>query len=146
MTLRRVEFQELVDFYDHVRIPLSGLEREKRQGSYRYYGAQSVIDYVDGYLFDGEYVLVAEDGANLVTRNEPIAQVVSGQFWVNNHAHIVKAKQGVSTNNFINFLINSNNLSGYVTGAAQPKLSQKNLRIIKFDVPSYETQLAIDNL
>ena len=145
MSLQEVEFQELVDFYDHIRIPLSGMEREKRQGPYRYYGAQSIIDHVDDYLFDGEYVLIAEDGANLVTRNEPIAQVVSGQFWVNNHAHIVQAKEGVSTNNFINYLVNSNNISGYVTGAAQPKLSQKNLRVIKFNVPSYEEQLAIDN-
>ena len=146
MTLQEVEFQELVDFYDHIRIPLNNFEREKRQGPYRYYGAQSVIDHVDDYLFDGEYVLIAEDGANLVTRNEPIAQVVSGQFWVNNHAHVVQAKEGVSTNNFVNFLINSNNISSYVTGAAQPKLSQKNIRIIKFDVPSYEEQLAIDDL
>lgn len=146
MSLNEVEFQELVDFYDHVRIPLSGMEREKRQGRYRYYGAQSVIDHVDDFLFDGEYVLIAEDGANLVTRNEPIAQVVSGQFWVNNHAHIVQAKEGVSTNNFINYLINTNNISGYVTGAAQPKLSQKNLRVIKFEVPSYEDQIAIDEL
>ncbi|MBS3952971.1 MAG: restriction endonuclease subunit S [Methylomicrobium sp.] len=146
MTTRELEFQDLVDFFDHIRIPLSGLEREKRQGPYRYYGAQSVIDYVDDYLFDGEYVLIAEDGANLITRNEPIAQLVSGQFWVNNHAHIVRAKEKVSTNRFINFLINSNNLTGYVTGAAQPKLSQKNLRLIKFQVPDYESQLAIDDL
>ncbi|MCP5243441.1 MAG: restriction endonuclease subunit S [Burkholderiales bacterium] len=146
MTLRETEFQELVDFYDHIRVPLSGMEREKRQGEYRYYGAQGVIDHIDDYLFDGEYVLIAEDGANLVTRNEPIAQIVRGQFWVNNHAHIVKAKDGVSTNNFINCLINSKNISGYVTGAAQPKLSQKNLKVIKFDVPAYDVQVRIDDL
>ncbi|MGQ4276860.1 restriction endonuclease subunit S [Pseudidiomarina sp. E22-M8] len=141
-----VEFQKLVNFYNHIRVPLSGMEREKRQGSYRYYGAQNIIDYVDDYLFDGEYVLIAEDGANLMTRNAPIAQIVDGQFWVNNHAHIVKAKEGVSTNRFINYLINNNNLSGYITGAAQPKLSQKNLKIIKFKVPPYKYQVAIDDL
>ena len=146
MNWQEVEFQELVDFYNHIRIPLSGMEREKKQGQYRYYGAQSVIDYIDDYLFDGEYVLIAEDGANLVTRKEPIAQIVDGQFWVNNHAHIVRAKTGKSTNRFINYLINSNNLSGYITGAAQPKLSQKNLRVVKFRVPPYEHQGAIDRI
>ena len=146
MRFRELEFQDLVDFYDNKRVPLSSLERENMQGPYRYYGAQGVIDYINNYIFDGEFVLVAEDGANLVTRKEPIAQIARGQFWVNNHAHVVSAKKGISTNTFINVLLNSNNLSGYVTGAAQPKLSQSNLRKAKFVVPNYAIQREIDRI
>ena len=87
MKFRDLELDYLLEFFDHQRIPVSGLERSTRQGEYRYYGAQGVIDYVDEYIFDGEFMLIAEDGANLVTRNEPIAFLVSGQFWVNNHLH-----------------------------------------------------------
>ncbi len=140
------KFEELVDFHDHDRVPLSTLVREKRQGKYRYFGAQGVIDYIDDFIFDGEFVLIAEDGANLVTRNQPIAQIANGQFWVNNHAHVVKAKPGVTTNYFINTLINSMNLTGYVTGAAQPKLSQKNLRIVDVSVPSLHVQKQISKI
>jgi type I restriction enzyme S subunit len=83
---------ELIDLYDNIRIPLSALERENRKGEYPYYGAQSIIDYVNEFIFHGDYILIAEDGENLRTRNQPIAFSVSGQFWVNNHAHILKGK------------------------------------------------------
>ncbi len=140
------KFEDVVDFFDHMRIPVSTLKREEIQGGYPYYGAQGVIDYVNDYIFDGEYVLIAEDGANLITRNQPIAQMATGQFWVNNHAHVVRAKKGVSTNYFINTLINSMNLTGYVTGAAQPKLSQKNLRIVEINMPSFAEQVRITSI
>jgi len=129
-----------------MRIPVSTIEREKMQGEYPYYGAQGIIDHVNDYIFDGEYVLIAEDGANLVTRNQPIAQIVRGRFWVNNHAHIVRGKEGVATNYFVNTLLNSMNLTGYVTGAAQPKLSQKSLRVVEVDLPSLAEQKQICNL
>ena len=140
------KFEAMVDFFDHRRIPVSALERKKIQGEHPYYGAQGVIDYINDYIFDGEYVLIAEDGANLITRNQPIAQIANGQFWVNNHAHIVRAKEGVSTNYFVNMLINSMNLTGYVTGAAQPKLSQKNLRIVEVNIPSFTEQVQITSV
>ena len=136
-------FEEIVNFFSYMRVPVSTLEREKMQGDYPYYGAQGVIDYVNDYIFDGEYVLIAEDGANLVTRKQPIAQIAKGQFWVNNHAHVVRAKEGVSNNYFVNALINSMNLTGYVTGVAQPKLSQKNLCIVKVAMPSFAEQQRI---
>ncbi len=146
MRMNTHRFEDIVNFFDHMRIPISTLEREKIQGDYPYYGAQGVIDYVNDYIFEGEYVLIAEDGANLITRNQPIAQIAKGKFWVNNHAHIVCAKEGVSINYFINILLNSMNLTGYVTGAAQPKLSQKNLRIVNVNMPSFADQIRITSI
>ena len=146
MTWRDVQLGDVVEFFDYERIPLSTLEREKRQGEYRYYGAQGVIDYIDEYIFDGEYVLVAEDGANLVTRNQPIAFLVDGKFWVNNHAHILKGKSGLTTNYYIKSLLNNISISGYVTGAAQPKLNQKNLKSVRVTLPSYSVQNKIASI
>lgn len=134
---------EVLDFHSNERIPLSTLERDNKKGSYRYYGAQGVIDYIDDFIFDGEYVLIAEDGANLITRNQPIAFKVDGQFWVNNHAHVVRAKGGKTLNYFITILLNNLNIAGYVTGAAQPKLNQKNLKQIKVTLPPLPAQRKI---
>jgi type I restriction enzyme S subunit len=143
MSWQECSLEELIDLHDHRRIPLSGVEREKRQGEFRYYGAQGVIDHIDAYIFDGEYVLVAEDGENLRSRKQPIAQIASGQFWVNNHAHILQAKGGFSNNAFICALLNWIDISPFVTGAAQPKLSQGSLKSIKVKVPDVGTQLQI---
>lgn len=146
MKINSCYLEDIVDFFDYMRVPISTLEREKRQGIYPYYGAQEVIDSINAYIFDGEYVLIAEDGANLITRNQPISQIAKGKFWVNNHAHVVRAKDGLSTNYFVNLLINSMNLRGYVTGVAQPKLSQKNLGKVKISIPNFETQSKIENI
>lgn len=146
MKLNERPMGELLEFYDHIRVPLSSLERDTRQGPYRYYGAQSVIDHIDAYLFDGEYILIAEDGANLVTRNEPIAFLVDGQFWVNNHAHIVRGKSQVADNYFLKAWLNNANIAGFVTGVAQPKLSQQNLKQIKIPLPPYDVQRAVTNI
>jgi type I restriction enzyme S subunit len=143
MSWQECSLEMLIDLHDHRRIPLSGVEREKRQGEFRYYGAQGVIDHIDAYIFDGEYVLVAEDGENLRSRKQPIAQIASGQFWVNNHAHILQAKEGVSNNAFICALLNWIDISPFVTGAAQPKLSQGSLKTIKVRAPDAGTQLQI---
>ena len=134
---------DVLDFYDHQRVPLSSLERDTRQGEFRYYGAQGVIDYLDSYIFDGQFILIAEDGANLVTRNEPIAFLVDGQFWVNNHAHVVRGRPGVADDFYITALLNNLNIAGFITGVAQPKLSQQNLKQIKISLPDYATQREI---
>lgn len=134
---------DVLEFYDHMRVPLSSIERDTRQGEYRYYGAQGVIDHIDNYIFDGQFVLIAEDGANLVTRNEPIAFLVDGRFWVNNHAHVVKGKDGVADDYYVTRLLNSMNIAGFITGAAQPKLSQQSLKLIKVALPNYDTQRRI---
>lgn len=95
---------------------------------------QSIIDYVDDYLLDGKYLLVAEDGANLVTRTQDIANIVSGKIWVNNHAHIL-GYNGKCPLELLGFILNHSNISPYVTGCAQPKLNQDNLRRIPINLP-----------
>ena len=125
---------ELCEILDSKRVPLSAMQRAKRQGPYPYYGAQSIIDYVDDYLLDGEYLLVAEDGANLVTRTQDIANFVSGKIWVNNHAHIL-GYNGKCPLQLLGFILNHLNISPYVTGCAQPKLNQDNLRRITIKLP-----------
>lgn len=139
MEFKEYNFGEVTINYDKKRIPLSGAQREQRKGTYRYYGAQGIIDYVDDYLFDGIYMLIAEDGENLKSKKKDIAQVVEGKFWVNNHAHIVRGNELCDTQ-YLCYLINSMDLSGYITGSAQPKLSQTNLKSVVLFLPGVEIQ------
>ncbi len=92
---------DIIDIFDSIRVPLNSRQRAERQGKYPYYGASGIIDSVDDYLFDGEYVLVAEDGENLNSRKLPVAFMARGQFWVNNHAHIIKGKKGIADDRFL---------------------------------------------
>lgn len=142
METKKYRFDEVTINFDKKRIPLSSAQREKRQGTFRYYGAQGVIDHVDDYIYDGTYLLIAEDGENLKSKKQNIAQVVDGQFWVNNHAHIVQGNEQCDTR-FLCYLINSMDLSGYVTGSAQPKLSQANLNAITLSLPTLVEQKRI---
>ena len=142
METKKYRFDEVTINFDKKRIPLSSAQREKRQGTFRYYGAQGVIDHVDDYIYDGTYLLIAEDGENLKSKKQNIAQVVDGQFWVNNHAHIVQGNERCDTR-FLCYLINSMDLSGYVTGSAQPKLSQANLNAITLSLPTLVEQKRI---
>lgn len=142
METKKYRFDEVTINFDKKRIPLSSAQREKRQGTFRYYGAQGVIDHVDDYIFDGTYLLIAEDGENLKSKKQNIAQVVDGQFWVNNHAHIVQGNEQCDTR-FLCYLINGMDLSGYVTGSAQPKLSQANLNAVTLSLPTLAEQKRI---
>ena len=117
---------EIVDIYDSKRKPLSSRERESRKGNYRYYGATGVLDYVNDYLFDGEYVLLAEDGTVIDENGYPIVQLVTGQFWVNNHAHVMQAKAGY-TNYSLYVALKKLSVNTAVTGAVQLKINQANL-------------------
>lgn len=142
METKKYRFDEVTINFDKKRIPLSSAQREKRQGMFRYYGAQGVIDHVDDYIFEGTYLLIAEDGENLKSKKQNIAQVVDGQFWVNNHAHIVQGNEQCDTR-FLCYLINSMDLSGYITGSAQPKLSQANLNAVTLSLPTLAEQKRI---
>lgn len=142
MELQEYRFDEVSNNYDKKRVPLSSAQRAKRKGNYRYYGAQGVIDHIDDYIFDGTFVLIAEDGENLKSKKQNIAQVVKGQFWVNNHAHIVTGNDLCDTY-YLCYLINSMDLSGYITGSAQPKLSQANLNAVTLALPPIEVQKKI---
>ena len=127
------KLSDLCEILDSKRKPLSALQRAKKQGIYPYYGAQGIIDHLDEYLLDGEYLLVAEDGANLETRNQPIANIANGKIWVNNHAHVL-GNNGKCPLNLLGFILNNMNISPYVTGCAQPKLNQENLRNIEIEL------------
>ena len=144
MKRKEYRFDEVSINYDKKRIPLSGAQRAKRPGMYRYYGAQGVIDYIDDYIFDGIYLLIAEDGENLKSKKQNIAQVVDGRFWVNNHAHIVQGNSLCETR-YLCYLLNSMDLSGYITGSAQPKLNQANLLAIELRLPCLEVQKRVSD-
>ena len=132
---------EEADFFDEKRIPI---DSEKRvQGRYPYYGATGVIDYVDNYIFDGEYILLAEDGANIITRNSPVAYITEGKFWLNNHAHIMKMKLG--SNLFLLQLLERQNYEKFNSGTAQPKLNGQIVKNMIFNFPSYKEQNKIGN-
>ena len=134
MRFKEFRFDEITLNFDKQRIPLSSMQRSQKQGTYRYYGAQGVIDYVDDYLFDGRYLLIAEDGENLKSKKQNIAQIVSGKFWVNNHAHIVQTNENCNLF-YLCYLLNHLDISGYITGSAQPKLSQGNMNAIRLLLP-----------
>lgn len=108
------------------------------QRIYPYYGATTIVDYVDGYIFDGTYILISEDGANVVDKQgHPLIQYTYGKFWVNNHAHIVKGNNGFSEA-LLFTILKTLNMQSIVTGAAQPKINQANLRNYDTELPSPE--------
>ena len=126
----KIEFLSL----NHRRVPLSAVERGAMSvRRYDYYGASGVIDKVEDYLFDDDLLLIAEDGANLVLRNLPLAIVARGKFWVNNHAHILKPRRG--NLEYLAAVMERLNYTPWISGAAQPKLTQDRLMSIAIAVP-----------
>ncbi len=131
---------ELAENLDSKRKPITSGLREA--GEIPYYGASGIVDYVKDYIFDGDFLLVSEDGANLLARNTPIAFSVTGKTWVNNHAHVLKFVT-YAERRYIEFYLNSIDLTPYISGAAQPKLNQKNLNSIKIPNSSPEKKARI---
>jgi type I restriction enzyme S subunit len=129
---------EVIELHDAKRIPLSSRERASLDKVYPYYGATSVMDYVDRYLFDGIYLLLGEDGTVVDSNGYPILQYVEGKFWVNNHAHILTGKNGFSVE-LLYLLFSLTNVRSIVTGAVQPKISQANLNKVPVTIPSAGT-------
>ncbi|EHE9877322.1 hypothetical protein IFX67_004218, partial [Escherichia coli] len=130
---------ELADFCNAQRIPLSAMERAHKKGNFPYYGASGIVDYIDDYIFDGSYILISEDGENLKSRKTPIAFEATGKFWVNNHAHVLKAKKPHLTALIIQYF-SQLDLSPYLTGAAQPKLNKASLNLIPLYLPIDESE------
>ena len=126
---------DIIQLHDSKRVPLSGAERDKMAKVYPYYGATSLMDYVDNYLFDGVYLLLGEDGTVVDSLGFPILQYVYGKFWVNNHAHIITGKEGFSVEALYLFF-NLTNVKSIVTGAVQQKVSQQNLKKVPAIIPS----------
>jgi len=126
---------EIAENLDSIRKPITSGLREL--GEIPYYGASGIVDYVKDYIFDGDFLLVSEDGANLLARNTPIAFSISGKNWVNNHAHVLKFET-YAERRYVEYYLNSIDLTPYISGAAQPKLNKKNLNSIKIPNPSPE--------
>lgn len=136
---------DIIQLHDSKRVPLSGSERDKMEKIYPYYGATSLMDYVDNYLFDGIYLLLGEDGTVVDSLGFPILQYIYGQFWVNNHAHIITGKEGFSVEELYLFF-SLTNIKSIVTGAVQQKVSQQNLKKVPAIIPNKESLNAFDDL
>lgn len=145
METKKYRFDEVTINHDKKRKPLSAQQRAKMRGRYRYFGAQNVIDYVNNYLFDGEYLLIAEDGENLKSGKQNVAQIVEGQFWLNNHAHIVQTNE-LCNIRYLGYWLNATDISAYITGSAQPKLSQSNMNAMEIELPERIIQDKIVNI
>ena len=137
---KRLPLCKVTENLDFKRVPVK--ESDRKPGIYPYYGASGIIDHINSFIFDGEYVLVAEDGENLRSRKSPIAFFARGKFWVNNHAHILSGNRHSDTQ-FLSYMIESCDVSGYLTGSTIPKLTQGNLDKIEFLFPPLEEQKAI---
>ena len=140
---REMLLGELTDNFDAARVPVK--QADRRPGPYPYYGASGVVDYIDDFLFDGEYLLIAEDGENLRTRTTPIAFLANGKFWVNNHAHIVRGNSNTTTL-YLKYALSELDISGYLTGSTMPKLTQGNMNSIPLLIPPLPEQRAIAHI
>lgn len=137
-------FENVVINRDSERIPLSVSQRSKMEKVYDYYGASGIIDKVEKFIFDKKLMLIGEDGANLITRSKPIAFLAEGKYWVNNHAHVLDSNRCIILQ-YLCYYINSIDLGPYVTGSAQPKMTQQKMNAIRVPLPPYlEQQRIVD--
>lgn len=138
------KLEEIITNFDRKRVPLSSRERENRKGAFPYYGAASILDYVDDYIFDGVYLLMGEDGTVITEDGKPVLQYVSGKFWVNNHTHVLQGKKPFSTE-FVLLQLKNTNVNLIVTGAVQPKINQGNLNELPVVIPDEFTLLSFQD-
>jgi type I restriction enzyme, S subunit len=131
-----ITLEGCVDILDSFRVPINQQERDLRTKGkpeselYPYYGATGLVDYIDDYIFDGEHLLVGEDGAPFLDRSNPVAYIINGKIWVNNHAHVLRAIDGLTLNRYLCHYINTFDFTGYVTGTTRLKLNQANMKRI----------------
>jgi type I restriction enzyme S subunit len=142
---RATTLGEVVSNFDRLRKPLSSMQRADMKGEYPYYGAAKIFDYINNYIFDGKYLLVAEDGSVITPDRKPVLQMAYGKFWVNNHTHILQGKLPVCTEHLC-LSLSFTDVSGYVTGAAQPKITQANMNRMPFLVATDDVQAAFTEL
>lgn len=132
----------IIELYDNKRKPVK--EQDRVNGKYAYYGATGIIDYINSYIFEGEYLLLGEDGANIITRSAPLIYKTQGKFWVNNHAHIFKPKKQFDIE-FMKQCLELIDYTPYNTGTAQPKLNAEAIKLIPLKAPCYKEQQKIAN-
>jgi restriction endonuclease S subunit len=131
----------IIEIHDNRRIPLSSIQRaEKKNGElYPYYGAASIMDYVNEYIFDGDYILLGEDGTVQTEDGYPIIQRLNGKAWVNNHAHVISALKPYN-NDLLEVILKNTSISHIVTGAVQPKINQGSLKNLEIEIPSRDIE------
>lgn len=124
---------DAIQLFDSKRMPISKIQRDKMKDGnlFPYYGAATIMDYINNYIFDGEYILLGEDGTVRTNEGYPILQYATGKFWVNNHAHVIQAKSPYN-NFFLWCYLSKKNIDKIVTGAVQPKVNQVNLKSLDF--------------
>ena len=127
----------VAECYDYMRRPLAGYDRIDMEKKYPYYGAASLMDFVDDYLFDGTYILMGEDGTVINDDNTPVIQYVTGKFWVNNHAHILKGINGFNEN-LLYLALKQTKVNEYITGGVQAKINQENMISIPLLIPTMD--------
>ena len=136
--------KEVAENFDSKRKPLSSRERELHKGIYPYYGATSIIDHVDNYIFDDIYVLMGEDGTVKTSKGNPVLQYIWGKNWINNHAHVLKGTK-ISTEHLY-FALRNVNVEPLITGAVQPKINQENMNKISFVIGTNEVNTKFENI
>lgn len=141
---RIVKLGDAVSNYDSKRKPMSSRERKLHQGLYPYYGATSIIDYVDDYIFDDTYLLMGEDGTVKTDEGYPVLQYIWGKNWINNHAHVLKGEK-ISTE-FLVFALRKINIESIITGAVQPKINQENMNKIEFVIGTESKNREYENI
>lgn len=142
---QEVKLCDIVECLDSQRIPINSSERAKRKGIYPYYGANGIQDYIDQYIFDGEFVLLAEDGGHFDDFNEnAIAQYVRGKIWVNNHAHILQTNK--CNIKFLYYMLEHKDIRSYINGTSRSKLNQEDMMQISISLPSETIQTKIVTL
>lgn len=137
-------FYDVVDNLDSKRKPVSSMKRQQMQGCYPYYGAAKIIDYVNDYIFDGKYLLIAEDGSVITSNGKPMLQFVNEKFWVSNHAHIVKGK--LLSTEILYLRLRRFNIKPLITGSAQPKITKDNLSRVLFIIPEHKIKDIFTNI
>lgn len=135
------QYRHLFHNLDYLRQPITADQRSRNNPQYDYYGASGVIDKIDFYNVNDKVLLIGEDGANLLMRNLPLIYKAEGKFWVNNHAHILKPIK--DDYDFMAFVMEAADYTLFITGSAQPKLSQTNLNCVKLPIPPIEEQIDI---
>ena len=139
ITWEQRKVQDVADRFDNLRIPVAANLRV--HGTTPYYGANGIQDYVEGFTHDGEFVLVAEDGANDL-KNYPV-KCVNGRIWVNNHAHVLQGKAGIANNSFLAFDISQSDIESLLVGGGRAKLNAETLMSIEFRLPCLQEQFRI---
>lgn len=142
---KECKLEDCVDFLDGLRKPIKSEERKCEMGLYPYYGASGIIDYIDEYIFDGDYILLSEDGANILDRNYRVAFLAKGKIWVNNHAHVLLPHTNIDID-FLSEALERLNYAVYNTGTTMPKLNQDVCRKIRLHIPSIKEQNKIGAL